>query len=65
MIEPGKNYTEKQNLEFYEWIKSLKLTDKEIEERKRILDLDEESQECAKELTRFQRKKDWRAKLRC
>ena len=39
-MKPRKNYNKQQNLEFYEWIKTLKMTDKEIEERKRLLNGD-------------------------
>lgn len=36
-MKPRKNYNKQQNLEFYEWLKSLKMTEKEINERKALL----------------------------
>lgn len=40
-MRPRKNLNNvKQNLEFFEWLKSLKMTEKEIEERKRLLNGD-------------------------
>ncbi len=45
-----------RNLEFYKWFKKLKLTDKEINERKELLNLsDEESR-----LRHFNRKLKWK-----